>query len=302
MEEEEFNTDHNANNMNMDTFCHQSPVTTNKQGEIANVTHERQKISDILAVMIKGFNGLMIQSTINDSVYYNLEEYDAEIDPNRNSKVAIHTSDRKIRKVTDTDTTNRNSSSKLFINQITTEIIPVEIPPIDQTIAEDAAESGETLYARHRILSKEFVTDAVLSTACVFWTYMEISRHDTDWTTTQDGNPDIGFTRLASLVRIGGSTTGSPSRTGSQYIIIPRGSIGPQRRRDSQPLETSINGIYSKHRYPDPTWSKVIVHKFTNKSSSNIYPCCRMNLMRDAVLTKSPKICESGDLVRTHIR
>ena len=55
----------------MDTFCHQSPVTTNTQGEIANVTNDRRSSSDILVEMIKVFNGLTIQSTINNSEYYN---------------------------------------------------------------------------------------------------------------------------------------------------------------------------------------------------------------------------------------
>ena len=42
MEEEELDSGHNANNVTMDTSCHQSPVTTNTQGEIANVTNERR--------------------------------------------------------------------------------------------------------------------------------------------------------------------------------------------------------------------------------------------------------------------
>ena len=93
----------------MDTYFHRSPVTTNTQGEISNVTNERRISSDILAETIKVFNGLTIQSTINDSEYYGSEEDDAAINPNRDPKVATHTSDGKKRKVTDTDTTNRNS-------------------------------------------------------------------------------------------------------------------------------------------------------------------------------------------------
>ena len=93
----------------MDNFCHQSPVTTNSQGEIANMTNERQISSDIWAERIKGFNALTIQSKIKDSAYYNSEEDDAESDPNSDPKVATHTSEGKKRKVADTDTTNRNS-------------------------------------------------------------------------------------------------------------------------------------------------------------------------------------------------
>ena len=70
MEEEALNAKRNANNVTMDTFFHRSPITTNTQGDIANVTNEERISSDILAETIKGFNGLKIQSTINNSAYY----------------------------------------------------------------------------------------------------------------------------------------------------------------------------------------------------------------------------------------
>ena len=76
-EEKEHDAKHNTNNVTMDTFCHQSPVKTNIQGEIANVKNKRRISSDILSETIKGFNGLTVQSTINDSAYYNSEEDDA---------------------------------------------------------------------------------------------------------------------------------------------------------------------------------------------------------------------------------
>ena len=53
----------------MDNFYHQPPITTNAQGDIENVTNERRISSDILEETIKGFIGLTIQSTINDSSY-----------------------------------------------------------------------------------------------------------------------------------------------------------------------------------------------------------------------------------------
>ena len=118
IEEEELNFKRNANNVTMDNLYHQSPATTNTQGEITNVTNEKRISSNILAETIKGFNGLAIQETINDSVYYNSEEGDAESNPNRNPKLATHTSYRKKRKLTDTDTTNGDSSHKLLINRL----------------------------------------------------------------------------------------------------------------------------------------------------------------------------------------
>ena len=73
-EEEERDAKRNANNVAMDTFFTQSHGTTNTQREIANITNERRISSNILLEKIKGFNELTIQSTINDSVYYDSEE------------------------------------------------------------------------------------------------------------------------------------------------------------------------------------------------------------------------------------
>ena len=47
-EEEEREEKRNTNNVNMNNFCH-SPVTTNKQGKIANIPNERQISSKNLA-------------------------------------------------------------------------------------------------------------------------------------------------------------------------------------------------------------------------------------------------------------
>ena len=47
-----------------------------------------------MAKTINGFNELTIQSTINDSAYYDSEEYDAESDPNSDPKVSTYTTKR----------------------------------------------------------------------------------------------------------------------------------------------------------------------------------------------------------------
>ena len=139
----------------MDNLFHQSPVTTNTQEEISNVTNERQISSDSLAEMIKGFNELTIKSTIKNSVYYGSEEVDAESDPNSYPNLATHT-------------TNGNDPHKLLINWLISDISSAATPPIDQTIAEDSGGSGETLHACCTILSKDIVTDAARSAAHVF--------------------------------------------------------------------------------------------------------------------------------------
>ena len=66
------------NNVTMDTFCHY-PTTANTQGKnaIAIFTGERLNTLDMLAEALKV---LTLDSTINDSVYYNSDKDDVESD------------------------------------------------------------------------------------------------------------------------------------------------------------------------------------------------------------------------------
>ena len=99
---------------------------------------------------------LMIDSTRNDSTYYDLDENDAEEDPKRNPLVATHTSDRNKIKFTDTDNTNRNYLQKLLINRIH----PIIIPPIDPRIANGIAAGRDIMHVRQMPASKMvIVTD-----------------------------------------------------------------------------------------------------------------------------------------------
>ena len=160
-EQEECDAKRNANNVAMDNLC-QSPVTTNTQRKIANVPNKRIISSDILAETIKGFKGLTLQSTINDFAYYNAEEDDAESDPNSDPKVATQTSDRKKRKVTDTENTNVNSPHKLLINWLIPDIIPVVILPIKLPTVDGVAEIEGTLHAASVTIS----FDRIVQHAC----------------------------------------------------------------------------------------------------------------------------------------
>ena len=208
--------------------------------------------------------------------------------------MTTNTSDRNKRIFTDTDTTNGNHPHKSLINGLIPETIPVVIPLVDQTTADGVAASGETLHARRTITPKDIVTNTARSTARVFRTPVDVRRHDMDRTTPWDNNTVISSTSLASPVLIVDSATVSPTSNGRQEIISPRGSIGPQEVRDAQPLDTSVNVIYYKHRDPAPTWSKVICRKFSNKSSDDLYSQCCMNLMHDAVFIVSPNFMNMG--------
>ena len=109
---------------------------------------------EILAETIKGFNGLMITSTINDSAYYDSEEDDSESDPNRDPKVATYT-------------TNGNSSHKLLTNREIPAIIQVVIPLVIQTTLYVVTTIRRDLHAVRAVLHKDIVTGATRSTTDV---------------------------------------------------------------------------------------------------------------------------------------
>ena len=110
----------------------------------------------------------------------------------------------------------------------------------------------------------------------------------------RDGNTVVMPPILTTPVRIGAGPLVSPTRIVSQDIGSPSGYIGPQEVRYDQPLDTSIHGVYEKHRDPEPTWSKIIGHKLSEKSSADVYLLCPMNLARDAVLAESPNFIGLG--------
>ena len=160
-EEEERCAERNANNVTMDTLFNKSPIKINTQRKNANMTNERQISSNILAETIKEFNGLMIQSTINDSAYYDSEEDDAKNDPKSDSLVATHTSDVNKRKTTNTDTTNGNAAHKLLMNREIPGIIQGVIPPVNQTTVNGVVTSRRDLHAVRTVLYREIVTGAI---------------------------------------------------------------------------------------------------------------------------------------------
>ena len=91
---------------------------------------------------------------------------------------------------------------------------------------------------------------------------VKLDRHAWENSTGQKtvGIPPI----LTTPVRIGAGPLVYPTRIGSKDIGSPRGSIGTQEVRDVQPLDSSINRIYTEHRDPAPNWSKIIGRKFSD--------------------------------------
>ena len=171
---------------------------------------------------------MTLQSTINDSTYYNSEEDDAESDPKSDQLVATHTSDGKKGKVADTNTTNRNSSQTILIDWFIPELVPVIIPPIDPRIANGVVGSGGTLHARQTITSKEIIMDATRSSVCVLQDPMVLKWKDRDRKIPRYGNTSGSPPILTTPVRIGGGPSASPTIMGSQEIGSSSGSIGPE--------------------------------------------------------------------------
>ena len=162
--------------------------------------------------MAETLKGLTLDSTINDSAYYNSDKDDAEGDPKSDPLVATHTSDGKKIKVTDTDTTNRNYPQKLLINWT----LPMTIPPIDPRITDGFAAVIGTTHAHQTSALEVIVTDAACSGARIFRNLAGVSWTDRYGRTPQDGNTFIRSPRLNSPVLIGGGNTVSPTRTGIQ--------------------------------------------------------------------------------------
>ena len=76
----------------------------------------------------------------------------------------------------------------------------------------------------------------------MFWTPGDVSRTGRDGTTPHNGNVVIRSPRLNYPVLIGGGTTTSPTRPGSQYIVKIKGPTWYVEVRNTQIFNIYING------------------------------------------------------------
>ena len=209
---------------------------------------------------------LTLDSTINDSAYYNLDEDDAESDPKSNPLVATHTREGKKRQVTDTDTTNGNYPQKLLFNRT----LPMITPPIEPRIADGVADVRGTTHARQTIALKVIVTNTARSSARVFRDIADVNKKDMDGTIPQNIINSRRYPRLNSPVLIGGGTTISPTRMGSQDISSPKGPTNSVEVRNSQIFHTSINRNSAENGDPTPAFGKIIGRELSHESRSGI--------------------------------
>ena len=63
---------------------------------------------------------------------------------------------------------------------------------------------------------------------------------------------------------------------------------------DAEPLDDSINGFPSQHRYPTPIFSKVSGCKFTDRFSADFNSRFQINFGSDAVFTEIPNFVNLG--------
>ena len=200
--------------------------------------------------MITKFKGLTLQSTINDSTYYHSEKNNAKSDPISDQVVATHTSDvRGKKKLTDTDTSNKNSQPKLLINRLIPRIIPVFIPPINQTTADRVSASGGNWHAVNTILSKGDYQGRCAQCCAFFKDPPVVKWKGTDSMVLQ--TRDTAVTpppRLTTPVWIGDGPSVSLTSISNQDIESPMCYVVTQEVRNAKPFDTSINRIYVKHR------------------------------------------------------
>ena len=159
------------------------PVTTNTQGDNENniLTGERLNNLDMLAQKLEWLK-------IKDSEYYESEsaiENDAKGDPERDLKLATHTSGEGKRKVT--NTSNVNLEHKLLRNRT----LPIITTTINPRIDNMVVTCGGTPHALATPTMKGFITDAPLRSACILQTHGHVSRTGMGDTTLRDGNVSI---------------------------------------------------------------------------------------------------------------
>ena len=279
--------------MTTDTFI-QPPVTTNTPREKKYVANERQIPSDSLTETLKVFNKLTLQSTINDSTDDHSNKNVTESDPKSNQLVATHTSNRKKRKTADTDTTKGNYPHKLLTNRENPAIVPFVILLVNQTTADGVAKGGRALHAVCAVLHKVIITAATRSAAGVLKDPPMVNWKYASGQIPQDRNTVRIFLRSTTPVWTGTGPSVPPIIIGSQQIEGKSRPIIPQEVTDSKPLDASINRIPTKHKYPTPSWSKVIGSKIANESIYDVYALCWMTLASDTALSKNPNFMDSG--------
>ena len=242
MQEEEEEIESHINNIIMNTSF-QSPITISAQKKDAHMSLERRLASGVLAEMIKIFKECTIQSTINDSGYYESDEQVDEINDSEKQvdarnwlrmdsakqvdtisdaeKLVDAGSDPKSNPIRNqkeaTHTTNGNFTQKKLINPT----IPVVVGLINPLVAANLVGLQEMMSPRQTMLPKANVTDAALSCTRIFRTLGKINHTERDGATPRNFNSAKTNSRLSSQSPIFNSTYVSPARFCNHEVISP---------------------------------------------------------------------------------
>ena len=140
---------------------------------------------------------------------------------------ANYTSGENEIKITDTDTTKRNSQHKLLMNREIPAIIQGVIPLVNQTTADGVATNGRALHAVRAVLLKEIVTGATRSAEGVLKYPLAVNWKETGGTITVDRNTARIPPRTTTQVWTGTGPSVPPISIWRQKIEGPRRSIIP---------------------------------------------------------------------------
>ena len=109
---------------------------------------------------------------------------------------------------------------------------------------------------------------------------------------------DMNTVRLsprANTKVLSGTGTSAPQiHISIPEIVSPRGSIGPQKVRNTHPFKTSIIRFSPDHGHPTPIFSKVIGRKKFANESADIKSRCGMDFGHNCVVSESPNFMNFG--------
>ena len=140
-------------------------------------------------------------------------------------------------------------------------IVPVIIPPVNQTTKDSVATSGRALHAVRAVLHKEIVMGVTHRAVGVLKDPPVVNWKETSGPITRDRNTVGMPPRATNPVWTGTVPSVPPISLERQNIESPRRTIIPQEVSNAKPLDDSVHIIPYKHRYPPPSWSKLIGRK-----------------------------------------
>ena len=210
--------------------------------------------------MVKEFKGCTIQSDKRVDTTINSEEHvdarnwlrndsaeqvdaisDSEklvvdgSDPRSDPSAATHNTNR----ISDTHTTKRVSTQKLFINPT----IQAVVRPVTLLVTVKVEVAQENLSPRQTVLPQANVTNLASPCARIFRTTGNVIRTKRDHATPRDASSSKTWSRASLQSPIFVSMSASPTRIGHQDIFSPSRPSTARSGRNAEPFDSSINGF-----------------------------------------------------------